>query len=200
MSYLSSGSFLTRAPLLKGLAEKNASSESDSHLGTFLCISFPFLHNSWREQRCLKVGETLDWRRRLEESCGELFLEAFADSRAKMWPQIERGCPSHLAHLPAEALPFLKVFSERVMQCLTSAWRYCPYGFPRASVSRESACNAGDLVWFLGWEESWEEFLGREDPLEKEMATHSSTLAWRIPWTEEPGGLQTHKRQTWLGN
>ena len=34
-------------------------------------------------------------------------------------------------------------------------------------------------------------FLGQEDPLEKEMATHSSTLAWRIPWTEEPGGLQS---------
>ena len=33
--------------------------------------------------------------------------------------------------------------------------------------------------------------LGREDPLEKEMATHSSTLAWRIPWMEEPGGLQS---------
>ena len=33
--------------------------------------------------------------------------------------------------------------------------------------------------------------LGREDPLEKEMATHSSTLAWKIPWTEEPGGLQS---------
>ena len=32
--------------------------------------------------------------------------------------------------------------------------------------------------------------LGREDPLEKEMATHSSVLAWRIPWMEEPGGLQ----------
>ena len=32
--------------------------------------------------------------------------------------------------------------------------------------------------------------LGREDPLEERMATHSSTLAWRIPWTEEPGGLQ----------
>ena len=33
--------------------------------------------------------------------------------------------------------------------------------------------------------------LGREDPLEKEMATHSCTLAWEIPWTEEPGGLQS---------
>ena len=33
--------------------------------------------------------------------------------------------------------------------------------------------------------------LGREDPLEKEMATHSSTLAWKIPWTEDPGRLQS---------
>ena len=37
--------------------------------------------------------------------------------------------------------------------------------------------------------------LGQEDPLEKEMATHSSILAWRIPWTEEPGGLQSMRSQ-----
>ena len=37
--------------------------------------------------------------------------------------------------------------------------------------------------------ETWVRSLGWEDPLEKEMATHSSILAWRIPWTEEPGGL-----------
>jgi len=36
---------------------------------------------------------------------------------------------------------------------------------------------------------------GREDPLEKEMATHSSILAWRIPWTEEPGGVQSTESQ-----
>ena len=40
-------------------------------------------------------------------------------------------------------------------------------------------------------QETWVRFLGQEDPLEKEMATHSSVLAWRIPWTEEPGGLQS---------
>ena len=39
--------------------------------------------------------------------------------------------------------------------------------------------------------ETWVRFLGWEDPLEKEMATHSSILAWEIPWTEEPGGLQS---------
>ena len=37
--------------------------------------------------------------------------------------------------------------------------------------------------------ETWVQFLGQEDILEKEMATHSSILAWRIPWTKEPGGL-----------
>ena len=37
--------------------------------------------------------------------------------------------------------------------------------------------------------ETWVQSLGGEDPLEKEMATHSSILAWRIPWTGEPGGL-----------
>ena len=39
--------------------------------------------------------------------------------------------------------------------------------------------------------ENWVQSLGREDPLEKEMATHSSTLAWKIPWMEELGGLQS---------
>ena len=39
--------------------------------------------------------------------------------------------------------------------------------------------------------ETWVWSLGQEDPLEKEMATHSSILAWRIPWTEKPGGLQS---------
>ena len=50
-----------------------------------------------------------------------------------------------------------------------------------SSVGKESACSAETLVQFLGW----------EDPLEEEMATHSSILAWRIPWTEEPGRLQS---------
>ena len=39
--------------------------------------------------------------------------------------------------------------------------------------------------------------LGWEDPLEKEMAIHSSTIAWKIPWTEEPGRLQSMESQSW---
>ena len=52
-------------------------------------------------------------------------------------------------------------------------------GLPRWLSGKESADHAGGHR------------LGHEDPLEKEMATHSSILAWRIPWTEEPGGLQS---------
>jgi len=52
--------------------------------------------------------------------------------------------------------------------------------------------------------ETWVWSLGHEDPLEKEMATHSSILAWRIPWTEEPGGLQSiglqRVRHDWATN
>ena len=54
-------------------------------------------------------------------------------------------------------------------------------GFPSVSDGKESASNAGDLSLIPAW----------EDPLEKGIATHSSILAWRIPQTEEPGGLQS---------
>jgi len=50
---------------------------------------------------------------------------------------------------------------------------------------------AQSLKRLPGMWETWVRSLGREDPLEKEMATHSSTLALRIPWREEPGRLQS---------
>ena len=49
-------------------------------------------------------------------------------------------------------------------------------------------------------QETWVQFLGWEDPLEKEMATHSSILAWRIPRTEEPGRLQSIELQRFQHN
>jgi len=47
-------------------------------------------------------------------------------------------------------------------------------------------------------QETWVQSLGQKDPMEKGMATHSTILAWRIPWTEEPGSLHStgHKSQT----
>ena len=93
-------------------------------------------------------------------------------------------------------------------------------GFPCGSAGKEYACNAGDLGSIPGlrspgegkgytlqysWaslvaqmvkhlpamQETWVQSLGWEDPLEEVMATHSSILAWRILWAEEPGGLQS---------
>ena len=45
-------------------------------------------------------------------------------------------------------------------------------------------------------QETWVHSLGQEDPLEKGLATHSSILPWRTPWTEEPGGLQSMESQS----
>ena len=46
-------------------------------------------------------------------------------------------------------------------------------------------------------QDTWVRSLGQEDALEEDMATHSSILAWRIPWTEEPGGLQSLGWHSW---
>ena len=83
------------------------------------------------------------------------------------------GKPSGKAstHLKKLALPWLISWPNSL--------RLFPLGFPGGSDSKEFACNMGTRV----------QSLGREDPLEKGMATHSSILAWRIPWTEEPGEL-----------
>ena len=58
-------------------------------------------------------------------------------------------------------------------------------GFSGGSDGKESVCNAGDPVLSLG----------QEDSLKKGMATHSSILTWRIPWTEKPDGLQFMESQ-----
>ena len=64
--------------------------------------------------------------------------------------------------------------NNHLAQAKNSRW-----GFPGGSDVRNPSDNAGDVGLFPG----------RGDPLEKEMATHSSILAWEIPWTEEYGGL-----------
>ena len=57
----------------------------------------------------------------------------------------------------------------------------CLVGFPGVSAVKHPPAMPESQVQSLGW----------EDPLEKEMATHSSVLAWEIPWTEEPGGQKS---------
>ena len=68
---------------------------------------------------------------------------------------------------------------------------YWCLGFPGDSVVRNTPAM----------QETWVQSMDQEDPLEKEMATHPSVLAWEIPWTEESGGLQSmgsQRSQTWL--
>ena len=62
---------------------------------------------------------------------------------------------------------------------LLTAAEYSMLGFPGGSMVKNP----------LAMQETWVPFLGGEDPLEVEMATHSSILSWEIPWTEESGGL-----------
>ena len=57
--------------------------------------------------------------------------------------------------------------------------------FPGSAMVKNLSANAGDVG----------SIPGQEDPLDKEMATHSSILAWKTPWTEEPGGLQSMESQ-----
>ena len=75
------------------------------------------------------------------------------------------------------SLPPLLISPENGMEI-------CAFLFPRGSAGKESTCNAA-------MQETWVQSLGKEDPLEYEMATHSSILAWEIPLTEDPGGLQS---------
>ena len=86
---------------------------------------------------------------------------------------------------------------ERLNNKYSMAWMYCSwfnyspiighFGASLVAHMVKSACSTGDLVRSLGW----------EDSLEKEMATHSSILAWKTPWMEEPGRLQSMGFQSW---
>ena len=87
------------------------------------------------------------------------------------------GFPSHLGHHRAwSRVPCA------VQQVLLSFSILYTMGFPSGSVGKESACNLQDTQV---------RSLGREDALEEGMTTYSSILAWRVPWTEEPRGLQS---------
>ena len=81
------------------------------------------------------------------------------------------------------SLPILHLHSQNT--AFLSSQFIFRYLNPRASLVTQSVNNLPAM------QETWVQFLGWEDPLEKEMATHSRILAWRIPWTEEPGRIQS---------
>ena len=79
---------------------------------------------------------------------------------------------------------YYKLFHILLFQTSLFLWLASPFqilDFPGGSAVKRLPAMREAGVWSLGW----------EDPLEKERATHSSTLAWKIPWTEEPGRLQS---------
>ena len=100
-------------------------------------------------------------------------------------------------------VPFSKIFlvnkwwmtiaTETLFQSPFSKYVWVLTGFPGGLVVKHPPAKQETWVWSLGW----------EDSLEKEMATHSSTLAWKITWMEEPGRLHSvgfPKSWTWLSN
>ena len=81
----------------------------------------------------------------------------------------------------------LPIFSPLFQRSSNFIWSYLNV---RAFLVAQTVKNP------LAMQETQVQSLGREDPLEKGMTTHSSILAWRIPWTKKPGGLQTMGSQT----
>ena len=111
------------------------------------------------------------------------------------------GVTVHRAELPAHCSNFpLAVLSTHGGVCVSLLLSVCPaLSFPWAYLVAQR------LKRLPAMRETWVRSLGREDSLEKEMAIRSRILAWRIPWLEEPGGLQSmgsqrvgHDWATWL--
>ena len=115
--------------------------------------------------------------------------------RGKNWKPVERHwlTTSPKTKRPPRKNQELKLLSHRTALWLKER-QDIYWGFPCDSAVKNLLPVQGTGVWPLG----------QKDPLEKEMATHSSILAWKIPWTEEPGGLHTvhgvTKSQTRLSN
>ena len=98
-----------------------------------------------------------------------------------------------IATLPLVFMGHLHTLPQ-LMSLIQSLWELTGitrhYGLPRWCIAAEPSCQCE-------WPErlTWVRSLGREDPLEEGMATHPGILSWRIPWIEEPGGLQTRGSQ-----
>ena len=80
---------------------------------------------------------------------------------------------------------------ELLIECIFKIYLFLIGGFPSGSVVKNP--RAVQEI-----QEMWVRSLGQENSLEKGMASHSSILAWRIPWTEEPGGLHSMGSQSWM--
>ena len=102
--------------------------------------------------------------------------------------------PHPATHVPSLQLTDVcwQQSSPKVHGCLRGHAQPCPScWFRQMYNNRRSSLVAQAVKNLPAVQETWVRSLGQEDPLKKGMATHSSILAWRIPWTEEPGRLQS---------
>ena len=102
----------------------------------------------------------------------------------EMSPEVCRGCPGQLLFSLWKGEPAGR-------GCCLSLSCPFPSSFMESMVGLRASLAAQMVNNLPPMQETWGRSLGREDPLEKGMALRSSVLAWRIPWTEEPGGLQS---------
>ena len=126
------------------------------------------------------ITETRNW---LDWSAWERMPEGREERRGDLRTVRERGALEFMEKRGkwGEKKDFGKRYEYKGFRKFCCVLCYMSPCFPGGSEVKASAWNA----------ESQVQSLGREDSLEKEMATHSSTLAWRIPWREEPGRLQS---------
>ena len=107
---------------------------------------------------------------------------------------MDRGACQATAYGVTQSRTWLKQLSMHTyIHIHVHIYTYMYTGFPSGSAVKNPPANTGDT----GEQETWVWSLDQEDPLEEEMATHSSILAWKIPWTEEPDWLQSMGLQSW---
>ena len=97
--------------------------------------------------------------------------------------------PSYLYSQAQPLVSYTVVMTNKLSFLSVFLFFMCLPNYEGASLVAQSVKNLPAM------QETQVRFLGQEHPLAKEMATHSSILAWRIPWTEEPGGLQSMASQ-----
>ena len=161
-----------------------------------------FLHVFWssfvvQSLSCIQLFVTT-WT-----AAGQASLSIIFQSLLKLM-SIKSVMPSNyliLCHrllLLTTILPSIRVFSNKSALCIRwpKYWSFS-FSWSRSKLTENkvmlmnNALVAQRIKHLPAMQETWVWFLSWDDPLEKEMATHSSILAWRIPWTEEPSGLRS---------
>ena len=122
----------------------------------------------------LSLVRRIHWRRKWQVTPG--FLPGESQGQRSLGGY---GSCGHMESDVTEGTWLTSIISHLPKLCL---------GFPGSSASKESTCNAQRVKCLPAMQETWARSLGWEDPLEKGKATHSSILAWKIPWTYSPWG------------